>query len=59
MAITPSNKVTQKIKPKKTVGNLSTPQFKQQVMPKSMYVNVAMQMTPESTATNTASGTKA
>ena len=39
--------------------NLSTPQFKQQVMPKSMYVNVAMQMTPHSMATNTASGTKA
>jgi hypothetical protein len=28
-------------------------------MPKDMYINVAMQMEPESTATNTASGTKA
>jgi hypothetical protein len=39
--------------------NLSSPQFKQQVMPKSMYINVAMQMAPKSQATNTASGTKA
>jgi hypothetical protein len=30
-----------------------------QVMSKDMYVNVPMQMAPESTATNMASGTKA
>lgn len=30
-----------------------------QVMPKEMYINVPMQMAPESTATNMASGTKA
>lgn len=39
--------------------NLSTPQFGQQIMPKSMYINVAMQMAPQSGASNTASGTKA
>ena len=42
-----------------TNQNLSAPQFIQQVMPKSIYTNVAMQMTPHSMATNTASGTKA
>lgn len=42
-----------------TNQNLSVPQFKQQVMPSSIYTNVAMQMTPPSMATNTASGTKA
>ena len=37
---------------------LSQPQFAQ-VMPSSIYTNVAMQMVPPSMATNTASGTKA
>ena len=39
--------------------NLSTQQFGVKVMPKEMYVNVAMQMTPPSQATNTVSSTKA
>lgn len=39
--------------------NLSTQQFRVKVMPKEMYVNVAMQMTPPSQATNTVSSTKA
>jgi hypothetical protein len=38
--------------------NLNKSQFKF-IMPKEMYVNVAMQMTPPSQATNTASSTKA
>jgi hypothetical protein len=40
-------------------NNLSKQQFGVKVMPKEMYVNVAMQMTPPSQATNTASSTKA
>jgi hypothetical protein len=39
--------------------NLSSTQFGVKVMPKEMYVNVAMQMTPPSQATNTVSSTKA
>ena len=39
--------------------NLSPQQFGAKIMPKEMYVNVAMQMTPPSQATNTASSTKA
>jgi hypothetical protein len=39
--------------------NLSSQQFGVKVMPKETYVNVAMQMTPPSQATNTASSTKA
>jgi hypothetical protein len=39
--------------------NLSPQQFGVKIMPKEMYVNVAMQMTPPSQATNTASSTKA
>jgi hypothetical protein len=39
--------------------NLSPQQFGVKVMPKEMYVNVAMQMTPPSEASNTASSTKA
>lgn len=39
--------------------NLSPQQFGVKVMPKEMYVNVAMQMTPPSQATNTVSSTKA
>jgi hypothetical protein len=42
-----------------SVKNLSSTQFGVKVMPKEMYVNVAMQMTPPSQATNTASSTKA
>lgn len=42
-----------------TDGMLSKTQFGQQIQPASMYTNVAMQMTPPSLATNTASGTKA
>ena len=38
---------------------LSNPQFGAQIQPSSIYTNVAMQMTPPSSATNTASGTKA
>jgi hypothetical protein len=41
------------------MNNLSTTQFGAQIMPKEMYVNVAMQMTPPSSASNTASSTKA
>ena len=39
--------------------NLSPKQFGVKIMPKEMYVNVAMQMTPPSEASNTASSTKA
>ena len=39
--------------------NLSTQQFGVKVMPKEMYVNVAMQITPPSKASNTESSTKA
>ena len=39
--------------------NLSPQQFGVKVMPKEMYVNVAMQMTPPSKASNTVSSTKA
>jgi hypothetical protein len=39
--------------------NLSTKQFGVKVMPKEVYVNVAMQMTPPSEASNTVSSTKA
>lgn len=38
---------------------LSNQEFKDQVMPPDMYVNVAMQMEPPSGASNTASSTKA
>lgn len=41
------------------MSDLSTTQFGAQIMPKEMYVNVAMQMTPPSGASNTASSTKA
>ena len=39
-------------------NNLNKSQFKF-IMPKEMYVNVAMQMTPPSNASNTVSSTKA
>jgi hypothetical protein len=39
--------------------NVSGEQFNKSIMPKSMYVNVAMQMMPPSQASNTASSTKA
>lgn len=38
---------------------LSNNQFGVKTQPPSIYTNVAMQMTPPSSATNTASGTKA
>jgi hypothetical protein len=41
------------------VSNLSPQQFGAKIMPKEMYVNVAMQMVPPSDASNTASSTKA
>jgi uncharacterized surface protein with fasciclin (FAS1) repeats len=39
--------------------NLSPQQFGVKVMPKEMYVNVAMQMTPPSEASNTVGSAKA
>lgn len=41
------------------MSNLSQEQFGAKIMPKEMYVNVAMQMVPPSKASNTTSSTKA